>query len=246
MPQHSKREAMTTPPRHPDDAAIGAAQRGGAQTIPRPAAWRPDAHPAWDPSQPITVDRVAWAVASAPNRALPHLPTFPEARPSAVLVALVDGSRGAEVLLTKRSSTLRHHAGEISFPGGRLDPGEDAVAAALREAHEEVGLAPSLVTVQGGLSSLSTIVSQSLIVPVVGTVASRPVLVPHDGEVARIMWVPLAELVSRDTYQHERWGAPPLDRPMHFFHLEDETVWGATAHILRELLDLVYGEAGAG
>jgi 8-oxo-dGTP pyrophosphatase MutT (NUDIX family) len=148
---------------------------------------------------------------------------------------------GAEVLLTKRSEELRNHRGEISFPGGRIDPGETPVEAALREADEEVGLASPLVTVQGHLSHLSTVVSRSYIVPVVGTLQQRPELVPHDREVARILWVPLAELVHPASYREEWWGTPPLDRRMHFFELADETVWGATAFMLYELLNIVYG-----
>ena len=172
-------------------------------------------------------------------------PTFADARPSAVLLALVDGPRGAEVLLTKRSRELRNHSGEISFPGGRIDAGETPVEAALREASEEVGLAPDVVDVRGQLSHLTTVVSRSYIVPVVGTLQERPRLVAHDREVARILWVPIAELVDPETYREEWWGTAPLDRRMNFFELDDETIWGATAFILYELLGLVYGPPAA-
>ena len=168
-------------------------------------------------------------------------PTFADARPSAVLIALFDGPGGAEVLLTKRSKELRNHSGEISFPGGRIDPGETPVETALREAREEVGLEPEAVEVRGHLSHLSTVVSRSYIVPVVGVLTTRPALMPQEQEVARILWVPLAELVDPATFREEWWGTPPLDRRMTFFELADETVWGATAHMLRELLGLVYG-----
>ena len=189
----------------------------------------------------MTAAMAATAVASSHDQRVSSPPTFPDARASAVLVALVDGPHGAEVLLTKRSLEMRNHAGEISFPGGRLDPGETTVQAALREADEEVGLAPDAVQVVGQLSELSTVVSRSFIVPIVATLAERPVLVPHDREVARILWVPLAELAHSQTYREERWGTPPLDRRMDFFELDDETIWGATARVLRELLDVVYG-----
>ena len=184
---------------------------------------------------------VARIVAGSAERLTTAPPTFPDARASAVLIVLVDGEHGSEVLLTKRSAALRHHAGEISFPGGRLDPGEDDVRAALREAEEEVGLQVADVSVVGRLSPLSTVVSQSYIMPVVATLTDRPVLVPHDREVARILWVPLVELARPDTHREERWGTPPLDRRMDFFELDDETIWGATARVLRELLDVVYG-----
>ena len=77
-----------------------------------------------------------------PEHSAPLLPSFPDARVSAVLIVLVEGDDGAEVLLTRRSMEMRNHRGEISFPGGRLDAGETPIDAALREAHEEVGLDP--------------------------------------------------------------------------------------------------------
>ena len=213
----------------------------GEQHIPRPAAWRAVPEAQWVAQQGLSAAEIGTAVAAAALDQLPLTPTFPDARPSAVLITLLDGPRGAEVLLTKRSQELRNHRGEISFPGGRIDPGETPVEAALREAHEEVGLSSALVTVRGHLSHLSTVVSRSYIVPVVATVAQHPELTPHDREVARILWVPLAELVRPTTYREEWWGTPPLDRRMHFFELEDETVWGATAFMLYELLNIVYG-----
>ena len=214
---------------------------GGAQFIPRPAAWLPGEVAPWDLAPPISVAAAADAVAATVSLRPPLPETFPDSRPSAVLIALVDGPDGAEVLLTKRSMALRSHAGEISFPGGRIDHGEDPVTAALREAEEEVGLAPVAAHVVGRLSVLSTMVTRSFIVPVVATLLVRPVLVPHDHEVARILWVPLMELANGATHREERWGSPPLEHRMDFFELDDETIWGATARILRELLDVVYG-----
>ncbi len=130
---------------------------------------------------------------------------------------------------------MRTHRGEISFPGGRLDPGETAADAALREAHEEVGLDPALVTVEGELEHLNTVVSRSYIVPVVASLAAPVELQPASPEVDRVLWVPLAEFTRPDTYRSERWGTPPTDRLLHFFELDDETVWGATASVLVQL-----------
>jgi 8-oxo-dGTP pyrophosphatase MutT (NUDIX family) len=156
-----------------------------------------------------------------------------------VLVALADSDAGPEVLLTRRAHHLRNHRGEISFPGGRLDADEDPVSGALREAFEEVLLAPAAVEVVAELSHLSTVVSRSYIVPIVGRLIGRPALVPNPAEVDRVLFVPLAELVRSDTYREERWGTPPLDRAIHFFELDDETVWGVTGRILHDLLVLV-------
>ena len=118
-----------------------------------------------------------------------------------------------------------------------MDPGESAVDTALREAQEEVGLDPATVEIVGELEHLNTVVSRSYIIPKVAVLTgSRPELRPSAAEVERIMWVPLAELLAPGTYHGEVWGTPPTDRLLHFFELSDETVWGATAHMLVDLL----------
>lgn len=165
-------------------------------------------------------------------------------RSSAVLVTILDGPDGAEVLLTRRSEALRSHRGEISFPGGRVDAGETFEEAALREAHEEVALDPSVVQVHGLLDPISTMVTRSFIVPVVGTLDRQPVLHPAEHEVERIMWVPLAELTRADTFREEVWGFERERRPIFFFELDDETIWGATARILHQLLRVALGIEG--
>ncbi len=164
-----------------------------------------------------------------------------DARHSAVLVPLYDGPDGAEVLLTRRSQALRNHRGEVSFPGGRMDPGETPLQTALREAHEEVALDPSLPRVLGELDHLSTVASRSRIVPIVASLPERPVVHPSNSEVARVLFVPLADLLAPGTYREELWGSPPLDRSITFFELDDETVWGATARMLAQLLGLALG-----
>src|SRR5205085_10422434 len=129
------------------------ARRGGAQIIPRPAAWELGEPAPWaGVPAPAAIDLgelAATIAARGPGRPMPV--EFPAGRHSAVLIALFPGARGAEVVLTRRSQRLRNHKGEISFPGGRLDPGETPVQAALREAQEEVALDPALVTVIGEL-----------------------------------------------------------------------------------------------
>jgi 8-oxo-dGTP pyrophosphatase MutT (NUDIX family) len=206
---------------------------GGHQVIPRPDRWEPG------PPAPFPVGAapsLADLLAAVPASDGPMLPAFPNARHSAVLVVLDDGPSGPEVLLTRRSWELRNHRGEVSFPGGRMDPGETALDTALREAHEEVGLDPALVTVHGELEHLNTVVSRSYIVPKVATITERPALNAQTGEVDRVFWLPLAELTRPDTYRSERWGNRPHDHVLHFFELDDETVWGATARMLVDLL----------
>lgn len=209
---------------------------GGAQRIPRPDVWElgDEAPPVTHPLR-VRVDDIVDRLNGA-TVGRPIAPAFPNARPSAVLVALADGPHGAEVLLTRRAEHLRNHRGEISFPGGRLDPGETPVEAALREADEEVGLDPTEAVVVGELAHLNTVVSRSYIVPIVARLPARLQLEPASPEVERILWVPLAELVRPDTYRVERWGRHPTDRTLYFFELDDETVWGATAAMLVDLL----------
>lgn len=225
-------------------SAAGSGRRtGGSQFIPRPEVWRPGAPPPWTAADdaPLQLDAVVDAVRA--HHPKPASPGFPDARLSAVLIALVDGDDGAEVLLTRRARHLRNHRGEISFPGGRVEPGESVVDGALREAEEEVMLARSLVDVVGELDHLETVVSQSYIVPVIGCLDRRPELRPGTDEVDRILFVSLGDLRRPDTYREEWWGAPPTERPIHFFELDDETVWGATARMLVQLLAVVHGVA---
>jgi 8-oxo-dGTP pyrophosphatase MutT (NUDIX family) len=214
--------------------------------IPRPAAWRPGAPAPWSCLAPaperIEVADLAGVVAARGEGAEPVV-GLPDARRSAVLVALFSGDRGAEVVLTRRSKLMTNHRGEVSFPGGRMDEGEIPVETALREAHEEVDLDPAAVRVVGELDHLATMVTHSHIVPVVGTLEHLPPLRAATAEVARILTVPLVGLLDDGVYREERWGVPPLDRTVRFFELEDETVWGATAHMLTQLLSLATGVA---
>jgi 8-oxo-dGTP pyrophosphatase MutT (NUDIX family) len=208
--------------------------------IPRPDVWRIGDPAPWSgphDRRRFDLDAVTAAVADhRPGDGDQEAPAFPEARPSAVLAAMHDGPEGAELILTRRSWALRSHRGEISFPGGRLDPGETPEAGALREAHEEIRLDPASVELIGRLPTLARLVTLSHIVPVVGRLAARPRLQPATAEVSRILHVPLAELARPGVFREERWGRPPLERPIYFFELEDETIWGATARIIVDLL----------
>ncbi|PIE32993.1 MAG: coenzyme A pyrophosphatase [Ilumatobacter coccineus] len=209
------------PPRRP----------GGHQVIPRPADWSIGPDPAW----PIGVQpSVADLIAGLDDGDYPKLADL--VRASAVLVLIHNSDAGPELLLTRRADTLTHHRGEISFPGGRIDPGESSIEAALREASEEVGLDPTTITVHGRLRSFRTAGSHHDVIPHVATIDHRPTLTPYETEVARIIWVPIAELTRPDTYRSERWAIGAASYVLHFFYLDDETVWGATARILNDLL----------
>jgi len=177
-------------------------------------------------------------------------------RPAAVLVALFEERGETRVLLTRRSGRLRSHRHQVSFPGGGLEPGETAEQAARREAAEEVGLDPASVHVVGRLSPLVTVSSWRLMVPVVATLPGRPAVRPNPAEVARVFDVALADLVADGVGRRERWPVPAwvweldggrrvgstsgaAERSVWFFDVAGETIWGATARVLAQLLTLV-------
>ena len=222
-------------------------RRGGDQVIPRPDSWRAGGEPAWLSRDLSVLHQFDEVVERISTRSFEDHVRHEElnqewvrsSRPSAVLIALVDAPEGPSVVLTRRAEHLRNHKREISFPGGRMDPDELAHEAALREAHEEIGLDPAVVTIVSGLAPITTFVSNSFINPVVGVVAGRPSLVPHEAEVARVMSVPLHDLARADTYRNEWWTTPRGEINIHFFHLDDETVWGATARMLHQFIDIV-------
>ncbi len=160
------------------------------------------------------------------------------ARPSAVLIGLFQSTRGVEVILTRRSQELTNHRGEISFPGGRLDDGETVVAAALRETQEEIGIDPSEAQLITELDGMATVVSNSHIVPVVASYKNAPKMQPMNNEVDRVFTVPLRELARADTYSQEYWKFPDREFQINFFYLDDETIWGATARMLLQVMKL--------
>jgi 8-oxo-dGTP pyrophosphatase MutT (NUDIX family) len=223
---------------------------GGAQNIPRPDAWRMGDAPAWqgrDLSRLQRFDDVQQRLSAAVSplhvdpMSSPYW--FDGARLSAVLVPLIETDGGPSVVLTRRAQHLRNHRGEVSFPGGRVENNESILDAALREAEEEIRLSRQLVQPLGTLEPLATVVSNSFITPVVGTVSPLPQLVPDRGEVERIFTVPLHELVRVDTYRNEMWRVdrinPNEEMSIHFFELDDETIWGATARMLHHMLDII-------
>ena len=153
-----------------------------------------------------------------------------------LLIYPVDGQ--ATLALTQRAEALRLHAGQVSLPGGRLEPGETAVAAALREAHEEVGADPAALIHLGALTALHIPVSGHLLQPIVAASCTRPDFFAHDGEVARIIEAPLATLAAPATRELRHWVYEGIDFAIPGFAIDDVFVWGATAMVLAEFLAL--------
>lgn len=166
-----------------------------------------------------------------------HLPDGGLAR-AAVLVPLFEHEGEPHVLLTVRPGHLKRHAGQVSFPGGRIEEGEEPRAAALREANEEVGLEPAQVEVLGQLDETLVLASGFRLTPWVGVVPYPYPYVARPGEVEAILYVPLSALVRpgvHHTEQREAYGERHL---VHFYDLPGLTVWGATARILDQLLGI--------
>jgi 8-oxo-dGTP pyrophosphatase MutT (NUDIX family) len=156
---------------------------------------------------------------------------------AAVLVALVERPAGLSVILTRRADTLRSHTGQVALPGGRCDPGETPWAAALREAHEEIGLDPAQVAV-AGLSTPYWTGTGYHVTPVVGFVTPPFELSPNPHEVADIFETPFFFLMDPANYEQRQVTTPAGDE-RHYYALtwEDRLVWGATAGMLRALRD---------
>jgi 8-oxo-dGTP pyrophosphatase MutT (NUDIX family) len=156
-----------------------------------------------------------------------------------VLVLAYPVEAAPHLVLTLRSANLRRHRGQVSFPGGIVEPGEDVRAAALREAQEEVGVRPEEVEVVGSLSPLPMPHTGFVLHPVVGLARVRPDLRPCEVEVARVLEVPLSDLADPARLRREprRIGERLYDVP--FFEVAGEKVWGATAMVLAELLELL-------
>lgn len=169
------------------------------------------------------------------------LPDGRTLRPAGVLVPLIERSFGTQVILTKRSSALKHHPGQIAFPGGKQDEGDaDVIAAALREAEEEIALDRANVEVLGTLPAHET-VTGFLVTPVVGRVRSLFQPRPEPGEVAEVFEAPLAHVTDPDRFiiQSRRWRG----QRRHYFTVPygPYYIWGATARILRALADRMEG-----
>jgi 8-oxo-dGTP pyrophosphatase MutT (NUDIX family) len=243
------------------------------QVIPRPATWRLGGPAPWaalseGERSGLDLGRVRAAlVASGQSGPVPDdvgadgvlgpsiLVNETHAAPgslvvnAAVLAVLFEEAGEARLILTRRSTSLRSHRGEVSFPGGRLDPGEDAPTAALREAFEEIALDSALVRVEGWIHPVLTVVTGSLIMPIVATVAERPHLVASPAEVERVFDVSLRDLAARETFHEEHWSLPNGRTPgttgdsfpVWFFEVAGEMIWGATARMIHDLLSVVLG-----
>ena len=162
---------------------------------------------------------------------------------AAVLVPIVDRGEAA-LVFAQRTDRVGHHKGQISFPGGRVDPGDaDDLAAALREANEEVGLDPARVEALGLLDDQETFATQYVITPWVGLVHGPVVWQPDGEEIEKVIEVPVSALLDRGCLRVETWERDGIERDVYFYEYRDTTIWGATARILKTYLDVVAAAA---
>jgi 8-oxo-dGTP pyrophosphatase MutT (NUDIX family) len=162
---------------------------------------------------------------------------FPsDARIAAGLLLLYPGTRGPSIPLTVRASGLRRHAGQISLPGGATDPGETLVQAALREAHEEIGVDPAHVRVLGELTPVHVLVSGFTLHPIIGITDDQPVFTPAAHEVEEVIEVSIADLQDASSIRQGTRTREGVAIEYPYFDLMGHQVWGATAMILGEFV----------
>jgi 8-oxo-dGTP pyrophosphatase MutT (NUDIX family) len=155
---------------------------------------------------------------------------------AAVLVPLYSDDAGLRVILTKRPDDMRTHPGDVVFPGGKMEDGEGVVATALREAQEEIQLPPSaVVSILGGLTPITTRDRDNLIIPIVARVERPEMLVPDPAEVDVIIEPLLVDLLDEARWRTNDW----MGHTLWFYEFPEGILWGATAYIVRELLDYV-------
>ena len=168
---------------------------------------------------------------------------YPSARNASVLIGLFDENNEIYISFIRRASTLRAHRGEIAFPGGAADVSDiSPIVTALREAQEEIGLAPTRVEVLGIMAPVFTVVSNFLITPVVAFLPEGPgTLHLQLSEVEEIIFLPLQGLADPSIYHTEQWLREDVSHTVYFFDYGTYRIWGATARMLTMLLDLLRG-----
>jgi 8-oxo-dGTP pyrophosphatase MutT (NUDIX family) len=160
--------------------------------------------------------------------------------PAAVLLLITDRA-GPHILFTKRSEQVAHHKGQVSFPGGIVETSDGSrLETALRECREEIGLAPELVEILGTLDDTETQATQFVITPFVGLVREPRTWRPDGREIEQVLELPLAGLLDPASFRMEIWERDGKPTPVYFYECQGQVVWGATARILKQFLDLVF------
>ena len=160
-------------------------------------------------------------------------------RKACVMVTLVNKENHLHLLLTKRTDSVEHHKGQISFPGGMVDEEDKSdTATALREVEEEIGISRSSITILGTLDDIY-IPSGFVVTPIVGYIESFTDVKTNPDEVAEVLLIPLEKFFDLSLRHLETRELKGVQRQVYFYDVWKEPVWGATAHIIKQLTDLV-------
>jgi 8-oxo-dGTP pyrophosphatase MutT (NUDIX family) len=183
---------------------------------------------------------VADKIASVLQARVPRIIPGSQFKPAAVLVPIQEREDDDYLVLTKRSEQLNHHRGQVAFPGGRLDPGDGGeLQAALRESHEEIGIDPSHVRILGRLDQV-TAAYDFVVTPFVGVIPSAYEFRLNPFETEAVFFVPITALLEpKSLTVADRLSSH--GEPIYHFHIDAWDIWGATARIIVQLLELVYG-----
>lgn len=178
---------------------------------------------------------------AAPRDLPPH-----DYRRAGVLVPIFERDGAAHLLLTKRTDTVEHHKGQISFPGGRQEIDDpDLLTTALRETYEEIGLDPALVQVWGRLDEIDTVVSGFAITPFVGLIPPPQALNLNPLEIAELVTVPLAIFLDPANLRVETRMRAGQPHEIYYYTHPPHVIWGATARIIRGMVALLAAPTGA-
>jgi 8-oxo-dGTP pyrophosphatase MutT (NUDIX family) len=182
--------------------------------------------------------RIEAALAERPRKVVE-----PEGLVPAAVLLLLTNPADPHILFAKRTEKVSHHKGQISFPGGIVETWDGSrLETALREAREEIGLPPEAVEVLGTLDDTETQSTRFVITPFVGLIRGPVRYAPDGKEIERVLEVPLAAVLDPANFRVEMWERDNKTRPVYFFEFNGETVWGATARILKQFVDVVFPE----
>jgi len=159
---------------------------------------------------------------------------------AAVLIPIISEEDQLKVILTKRTETLKHHRGEISFPGGKSSKEDNnLVETALRETDEEIGVKGDQVQVVSRLDDLFTI-TRYIITPFIGLIRGEIELVSNDAEVAEILHVPLKLFLTQEKFAEKAWERNGVKYPLYYYYWKNYEIWGATAYIINQFTELIF------
>ena len=188
-----------------------------------------------DPCEKNFVDQIGTILSSRKRRVIEH-PPFSHA---AVLVPLFKKGDGCHLLFTKRSDQVKHHKGEISFPGGVVDEEDlELISTALREADEEIGLKKGDVQILGILDDIVTI-TEFIVTPIVGLFPYPYPFKVSEVEIAELIEVPLSSLLREKSFSEKEMIRGGQKEIVYAYQYEKHIIWGATARILKQFLDLI-------